>query len=152
MKYKDFYMDWKDKVYYNWDSLKGCIINKVTFDRNVDVETVRDPQVITFFTNKGNKSFYTYGDCCSQSWIEHISGFDALIGQEVLEASNVDMGEISPPENRDNYSEVIQQYSYDLKTLKGYFKIELRNESNGYYGGNLEPCNFVAEKPLTEDF
>jgi hypothetical protein len=34
--------------------------------------------------------------------------------------------------------DVLQFYGVQLVTDKGYFKLEYRNSSNGYYGGNLE--------------
>ncbi len=38
----------------------------------------------------------------------------------------------------------LQQYFYEIVTDKGSFTLEMRNESNGYYGGSME---FIGEKP-----
>lgn len=73
------------------------------------------------------------GDCCSSTWIEHISlparGFPAT----VLEAGDIDMPDLGSPSEY----ECVQYYGFELKTDKGHMVIDYRNESNGYYGGNL---------------
>lgn len=73
------------------------------------------------------------GDCCSSTWIEHISlparGFPAV----VLEAGDIDMPDLGSP----GEYESIAYYGFELKTDKGHMVIDYRNESNGYYGGDL---------------
>lgn len=73
------------------------------------------------------------GDCCSSTWIEHISlparGFPAT----VLEAGDIDMPDLGSPSEY----ECVQYYGFELKTDKGHMVVDYRNESNGYYGGRL---------------
>lgn len=73
------------------------------------------------------------GDCCSDTWVEHISlparGFPAL----VLEAADVDMPDLGNMPGR----EVVAYYGFKLLTDKGELLVDYRNDSNGYYGGNL---------------
>ena len=75
------------------------------------------------------------GDCCSETWIESISlpalGFPAL----VISAADVDMPDLGAPQDED--SECRQYYGFEIVTDKGSILIDYRNESNGYYGGNL---------------
>ena len=75
------------------------------------------------------------GDCCSRSWIEHIEGVENLAGQTILEAwtSNGDRDD-----NHPDY-DCLQIYFYKLRTTAGYVDIDMRNSSNGYYGGWLSP-------------
>ncbi len=73
------------------------------------------------------------GDCCSSTWVEHISlpalGFPAL----VTEAEDVPMPDLgTPPE-----FECLAYYGFQVTTDKGHMVIDYRNESNGYYGGSL---------------
>jgi hypothetical protein len=74
------------------------------------------------------------GDCCSHSWIEAIDNPEAIIGSPVLEAEDLDLG--IPALENDEY-EYLQYYGFKISTVKGTCKIEYRNSSNGYYGGNL---------------
>lgn len=82
--------------------------------------------------------YEAYGDCCSRSWIEHMddSPTDCIV-TNVIEKP-VNMMEIP------GY-DCLQQYFYEIVTDKGSFTLEMRNESNGYYGGSME---FVGEKPI----
>jgi hypothetical protein len=72
------------------------------------------------------------GDCCSSTWIENIENAEALIGTPVLSASDISMRE----DQRDDDG-LIQFYGFKISTAKGDCILDYRNESNGYYGGNL---------------
>lgn len=75
------------------------------------------------------------GDCCSTSWIEHINGIKFLLGHTVLKVATREM-----PASADNIvgHDVVQFYGWTLETDAGRCDIEMRNDSNGYYGGSLE--------------
>lgn len=91
--------------------------------------------------------YYTVGDCCSRSWVEHIEGVDYLIGAEVLSSEDMDMPE---PKEIEEY-EVIKFYGVKLKTSKGIFQLEYRNSSNGYYGGYLLYNETGYCTPMTQE-
>jgi len=80
----------------------------------------------------------TEGDCCSTSWIEHFdlipSG--ALI-TDIIAKECVNLKECGYDSEKEEYHDEIDQYFYEIKTDKGDFMIEMRNENNGYYGGTL---------------
>lgn len=83
-------------------------------------------------------SFAPMGDCCSNSWIEH---FDQPVTPCLIYSFK--QIEISPsfeetPTKTSNIEEEIRYYFYEINTDKGSFLIEMRNSSNGYYGGWLE--------------
>jgi hypothetical protein len=109
--------------------------------------------VLEFETPEGKIGFYAEGDCCSHSWFEHVSGLNFLVGRIVTKAEDISMGEI-PDSELEGY-DCVQNYGYRLTTDGGYFEIEMRNESNGYYGGYIEmykstlPDNIPV---LSEDF
>ena len=109
------------------------------------------------------------GDCCSNSWFEHIDGmappftlteepeFDRWMEpkKEVRDWNNPD----------DSGKDVLKIYAIKFKTNRGRASLELRNASNGYYGGTVEvseeqPIDQYSRKieklpkmrPLVDDF
>ena len=72
------------------------------------------------------------GDCCSVSWIEEIDLPSMLIGK-VISVEDINMPDLGQP----NEYDLIQYYGCKITTDKGSCIIDYRNESNGYYGGNL---------------
>lgn len=98
-----------------------------------------------------------YGGCCSRSWIEHISGIDALIDSEIYSVEDVYLADVPliglpSTENVDQ----VTYYATKIHTSKGVFQIDYRNDSNGYYGGSLEAYERSPAKgletQLLEDF
>lgn len=81
--------------------------------------------------------FEATADCCSDSWIEH---FDEITEPAtVLDFVEIEIdGYEGEPTKKDHYEDIVSYYFYELKTDKGNYKIEMRNSSNGYYGGTLE--------------
>ena len=92
-----------------------------------------DKKALLIQTSNGDCTVRVDGDCCSNSWIEHIElpalGFPALVS-DVRDLEMPDLG--SPSED-----EVIAYYGCKIVTDRGDIIIDYRNESNGYYGGNL---------------
>lgn len=72
------------------------------------------------------------GDCCSSTWIESLDMPDALVGT-VTGVEDLTMPDLGQP---DEYG-TIAYYGCKISTEKGSCVIDYRNESNGYYGGNL---------------
>lgn len=106
---------------------------------------------IRFYTVGGDSYVYECdADCCSESWINHIAGLDALIGHTVAAVEASELPE-SEPSQRQEWDRV---YSYVLVTESGRCSIEMRNASNGYYGGSLTftSANVETPKIVTEDF
>ncbi len=73
-------------------------------------------------------------ECCSKTWIESIEGLDTLIGHKVISVEDIDFPE------REEETEDIYTKFYGLKILtdQGACVLDYRNESNGYYGGDLK--------------
>ena len=93
----------------------------------VRVEAQGDGQ-ISLVTNKGTLHMWAGGDCCSHSWFEShdsdaeggtITKFEETYGERT-ESADYD---------------VLQTYFGTVYTTKGRVTYELRNSSNGYYGG-----------------
>lgn len=99
----------------------------------IDVLIADDKKALLFKCEDGDHVVRADGDCCSDTWIEHVEtpalGFPAT----VLAVSELDMPE---GEERSKYG-VTKLYGCKIETDKGEIVIDYRNESNGYYGGNL---------------
>lgn len=78
-----------------------------------------------------NMTYTAYGDCCSNSWIEHLDNVPS-------DFTVIDTEEKEVEEEASKEHECLKKYFYEIKTDKGSFTIEMRNSSNGYYGGWLE--------------
>lgn len=106
-----------------------CLIGKIISE----IKIAADKQAILFVTNQGEIIANVDGDCCSVTWIEHIElpamGFPA----KVYYAENLNMPDLGSP----NEYDVITYYGFKITTDKGVIVIDYRNESNGYYGGDL---------------
>lgn len=93
----------------------------------------RDPDgtAIRFETDRGTLTFSAEGDCCSTSWFESLD--DDAAGGEVTAVEESTGPE--PDEAAQVGHECLQCYFGVLKTTKGRATWEMRNSSNGYYGG-----------------
>lgn len=90
------------------------------------------------FKDGGCQGFVVSGDCCSRSWIEHIEFplEDGCAGLVVTEIVQVHMGNI---EHDGTKFDCLQAYETRFRTAKGDIVLEYRNDSNGYYGGDISP-------------
>ena len=105
------------------------------------VEHDSDWVKFTFLDDGGPVRYKTYGDCCSTTWIEHITIPDGIVGTAIFAATEPELpphpsSEVIPEEEQ--YGDVTQVYHTALATNVGHIIIEYRNSSNGYYGGSLE--------------
>jgi len=82
--------------------------------------------------------FRVEGDCCSHSWIEHLTVPDDIDGAVLLsveEGNNISWDahkcDGSCPHDH------LQVYNTHFKTTRGDVVLEYRNDSNGYYGGYI---------------
>lgn len=112
-------------------SKEHCLIGKAI----TEIKLAKDRQAILFSTTAGDLVVLCHGDCCSETWVEGIElpalGFPAV----VLAVEDVDMPE-RPCLHRVN-TDVVTFYGCKITTDRGELLIDYRNESNGYYGGNL---------------
>lgn len=134
-------------MYQDLDDLIGKVIHEVRIDpENTEIQFITDEEVL---------SYYTYGECCSESWIQHISGLQALIGERVLKVDEIEMPEINDGEEGFSGRQYVDKiYSYKMFTGNGVCELEMRNASNGYYGGSLQKVDKIPHelKPLHKDF
>lgn len=101
------------------------------------LETVwltKDKLAIKFVIEGGKEIIArVYGDCCSTTWVENIEAPEILIGAEVLTVENIDMPDLGSPDEYD----VVAYYGLKIVTNRGHCVIDYRNNSNGYYGGDI---------------
>lgn len=97
------------------------------------MKIAKDKKALLFEVGSENIIARTDGDCCSNSWVESVElpalGFPA----KVLSVEDLKMPDLGSPDEH----EVIAYYGLKITTDKGEIVIDYRNESNGYYGGNL---------------
>ena len=109
------------------------------------VELSNHKERITFrFQDGSHRSFGVEGDCCSQSWIEHLDVPNDLVGAVI---TSVEDGGGIPWDGHICLEEVnfsrscghdhLQVYNTRFFTNRGTIVLEYRNDSNGYYGGCL---------------
>lgn len=98
----------------------------------VSVEARDDGKHLVFIFADGEVVYSAEGDCCSHSWIEHLTVPPDVAGAQITAWAEQEMGE-----KADEY-ETIRVYQTSFRTDKGDIVVEYRNASNGYYGGWLE--------------
>ncbi|GAC1618041.1 MAG: hypothetical protein NVS9B1_27280 [Candidatus Dormibacteraceae bacterium] len=76
----------------------------------------------------------TEGDCCSSSWVEHLTVPPDIEGATIIGVAR--LGEHTEINSTDDCLSV---YHTAIPTTAGEIVIEYRNSSNGYYGGWLNP-------------
>jgi hypothetical protein len=116
-----------------------------------------DKTVIVFRTYDGDLAYQAEGDCCSESWFNHISNIAALAspGLYHVPATVLDIQQRDEKDESGTRQEEDKVYGYDLITNSGACYIELRNSSNGYYGGSISLTCYVNKEemtPVKEDF
>lgn len=96
------------------------------------LEIAQDKKALRFVLTDGECIVRCEGDCCSITWVEYVElpalGFPA----RVVSVEDLDMRE-----PLDSDGNLIQFYGCKITTDRGDIVIDYRNESNGYYGGNL---------------
>lgn len=94
--------------------------------------TKGNEQQIVLSTSNGTLTLEASGDCCSHSWFESWdSDADAGVITELDLAG-------SYGDNWEEGGNYIQSYFGTIKTTKGRVTWEMRNSSNGYYGGSVD--------------
>jgi hypothetical protein len=123
----------------NVDDVIGKIIVKIT-DENDDLQLHLENGEIIYFSAEG--------DCCSESWVEHIESPkkpEKILEIKEIEISDYKEEKIDYKKKKKEEIDCLSLYFYQINTDGGSYLIELRNNSNGYYGGYLER-NFYIEK------
>ena len=123
------------------DDLTGYYSQGLTafVDRQITgVWTNSDGRDVAFTFDDGSTIYADpEGDCCSHSWVEHVSGVAAAEGATIVSVD--ERPELDSQKNVDDSGyDCLALYGISLITAHGErIDIDYRNESNGYYGGWL---------------
>lgn len=100
-----------------------------------DVALATDGGAIQFTLDDGTTIIARAdGDCCSHTWIAEVQGVDQILDSRIVAVEEVGSTRVNEGEQGDT---VIAFYGCKITSEKGYALLDYRNESNGYYGGNL---------------
>lgn len=110
----------------------------------VSSASVQGDCLVLALQSGGSWMLVAQGACCSRSyWQEsEFEGLENLTGSPVLRIVN--RHESTDSEDELNYDgeicgeKCVKIYALELVTAKGSAVFEMRNESNGYYGGTYE--------------
>jgi hypothetical protein len=111
-------------------------------------------EYLAFNTDKGIFGFYVEGDCCSWSYFYDFHGvLKLLVNGQVVSVESVDL-DASDYTRVSDRGECLQVYGYRIISESPIWGeqssvFSFRNESNGYYGGWMDP---VFDKDWTEFF
>ena len=134
--------------------IKSDLVNKTVGRLDIDSTA----QAIVFTLTDG--SFVRWdvdGDCCSGTWFHEIHGPEVMAGCVVQSVCEIEMPDVYLPDFEPQHEEVVKWYGVEVKTEKGTCRIVFRNESNGYYGGDVSECSSEKMpsgpwKQVTEDW
>lgn len=110
-----------------------------------------DKRFLCFKTEDEELVYEAEGDCCSESWFNHICGVYYINSKWAGRKSftKVHSIEQSPSFNTfPNTKQDVDLVCFTKITLEtGYLDIELRNSSNGYYNGSIQ---FWKDKKMSD--
>lgn len=99
-----------------------------------EVKIAADKQALLFITAEGiHHKVLVDADCCSYTWIESVEMPALGLPFKILAVEDLDMPDLGDMPDCD----VVAYYGAKLVTDKGEMIIDYRNDSNGYYGGNV---------------
>lgn len=107
---------------------------------------------LKFETDKGSFVFTVSGDCCSQSYFYDFVGADKLLNREIKKVEEIEMED----NGKHHYGhDSLQFYGIRFITEDPKFGevssvMSFRNDSNGYYGGNIDKGIESNEEVLPE--
>lgn len=107
------------------DMLLGRTLNKIRL--------AEDKTALLFVTKEGDIKAKCDADCCSFTWVQHIEMPAHGLPAKVTSVEELEMPDLGDMPDRD----VVAYYGLKIVTDKGEIIIDYRNDSNGYYGGNL---------------
>ncbi len=108
--------------------------NKLIGKKIVDVKIASDKQAMLFVDDSGNEFIVrTDGDCCSYTWIESVEMPALGLPFTIINVEDLDMPDLGDMPDK----EVVAYYGAKITTDKGDMVIDYRNDSNGYYGGDI---------------
>jgi hypothetical protein len=94
-------------------------------------------------TDGGIQHYECRANCCSETWIADVTGFDALRDARVVSVRDLAL----PREDGRSRQDSDDFYGAEITTWRGRCHVAYRCSSNGYYGGWMERAPDPAELP-----
>ncbi len=125
-------------MYSVFDGLIGAIVKEIYISE----------EYLYFVTSKGDFCYLADGDCCSRSYLYDFIGVRHLLDNgEIRLVDYIPKEFVTPPTFEEIESaDYLQVYGYRIVTIHPKFGevsslFSFRNNSNGYYGGQIEISN-----------
>lgn len=100
----------------------------------IEVKIAEDKEAMLFVSDDGEQLVVMVdADCCSYTWIESVEMPALGLPFTIIECHDLDMPDLGDIPGCD----FVQYYGAKIITDKGEMIIDYRNDSNGYYGGNI---------------
>lgn len=110
--------------------------NVLVGKRIKEIYLANDNQAIKFVLNNEKEIVARADDdCCSYTWIENIDGIEQILNSPIVSVEDIELPERESIKHPD--SDVVAYYGLKIISEKGFATIDYRNDSNGYYGGDL---------------
>lgn len=98
------------------------------------VKISSDKMALLFTSTDGTEYIVRVdADCCSHTWIETVEMPALGFPFKILKTDNLEMPDLGDLPDCD----IVSYYGEKITTDKGDMVIDYRNDSNGYYGGNI---------------
>ena len=85
-------------------------------------------------------TFALEGDCCSHSYYTDVKQFNELVGATISKVEERHGDQIKERQAEAAGAESVRWHFLVFTTDKGHVTIDWRNDSNGYYDGNIKAC------------
>ncbi len=129
------------KINLSTNDLRNLVNPETDFGQNllyIEGQTLVDVRIVDssleIETNLGVYHLLAEGGCCSKSWFEAVEAIDIAKGHLITQVVFRDTKNfVTENEVEDDH---IKIYAAEIHTLGGICWFEMRNSSNGYYGGN----------------
>lgn len=101
---------------------------------------INDGSLIIITRTNNRYCFKAVGGCCSESYFHSIDNLIRLLTGEVVSVEDIEVDKCNATPKRQKH---VIQYEYKIGVMiypgdVYYTTITMRNESNGYYGGEVE--------------
>lgn len=119
---------------YKFNPPRDVFSVKISEDKSNIVIHFEDPR----YSSEANMALLiiAHGGCCSQSWFESVP--EDLESIQDIEAITFNDDPFSTKEVEDGKVKLYVMNIFD--TLGNVFRFELRNDSNGFYSGDIKIC------------
>lgn len=105
--------------------------NALVGKKLASIQISSDREALRFICEDGEVIARCDADCCSHTWVEAIEN-SASLPAVVVSVEDIDLNT-----DADDQAGELAFYGCKITTDRGHIVIDYRNESNGYYGGNL---------------